>query len=102
MLTQGVQGYIARKPTGPWSGLPAPVWEPFRDDALKKYVHMPGQDDLADRAAFQNERGSSYGCYMVTRFTKWNPWTRVATLYYVMSTHVPYQVQLMKFQIGCD
>ncbi|HYK42916.1 MAG TPA: DUF4185 domain-containing protein [Thermoanaerobaculia bacterium] len=102
MLTGGVRGFIARTPTGPWFELSAPVWEPVRDGALKKYVHVPGQDNLADRDAFKDEQGGSYGPYMVTRFTKWNPWTRRATLYYVMSTHVPYQVQLMKFQIGCD
>jgi hypothetical protein len=103
MLTeQGiVRGHVARRPTGPWFPLPQEVFESRRDGALTKYVHVPGQDSLADRAAFANQQGGAYGPYLVPRFTRWNPWTRTATLYYVMSTHVPYQVMLMKFRLRC-
>ena len=96
-----VRGHVARRPTGPWFRLPQEVFEATRDGALTKYVHVPGQDNLADRAAFAHQQGGAYGPYLVSRFTKWHPWTRTATLYYVISTHVPYQVMLLKFRLRC-
>lgn len=96
-----VRGHIARRPTGPWLPLPQEVFKSDRDGALSKYVHVPGQDSLDDREAFKNQQGGAYGPFLVPRFTKWDPWTRTATLYYLMSTHVPYQIMLMKFRLRC-
>jgi hypothetical protein len=96
-----VRGHVARRPTGPWFRLPQEVFEATRDGALTKYVHVPGQDNLADRAAFAHQQGGAYGPYLVSRFTRWHPWTRTATLYYVISTHVPYQVMFLKVRLRC-
>ena len=97
-----VRGHVARRPTGPWQPLAETIFEANRDGAEKKYTHVPGQDSLADRASFANEAGGAYGPYLVPRYTKWNPWGRVATIYYLISTHVPYQVMLMKCQLSCE
>lgn len=99
---QGViRGHVARRPTGPWFPLSQEVFKDSRDGALTKYIHVPGQDNLADRAGFAGQQGGAYGPYLVSRFTKWDPWMRTATLYYVMSTWVPYQAMLMKFLLQC-
>ena len=96
-----VRAHVAKQPTGPWTQINPEVFNKVRDGALGKWVHNPGQDNLADREAFANQQGGSYGPYLVDRFTRWNSWTRTATLYYVISTHVPYQVMLMKFRLRC-
>jgi Domain of unknown function (DUF4185) len=39
---------------------------------------------------------SAYGPYIIPRFTKFDPLSRELTIYYNMSTWVPYQVMLMR------
>jgi len=43
--------------------------------------------------------GFAYGAYLLGRYTRWDVATRTLTIYYVMSTGMPYQVQLMRSQI---
>jgi hypothetical protein len=98
-----VRCHYARRPTGPWHAVNPEIFEAERDGAVSVYMHKGGTDDgLVDRDSFGNQNGAAYGPYLVPRYTKWNPWTRTATLHYVMSTHIPYQVMLMKFQLQCN
>jgi hypothetical protein len=43
--------------------------------------------------------GFAYGAYLLNRYTRWDAATRTLTIYYLMSTGMPYQVQLMCSQI---
>lgn len=98
-----VRCHYARRPTGPWHIVNPAVFEAARDGAVSVYMHKAGANDgLVDRSGREGEDGSAYGPYLVPRYTRWNPWTRTAILYYVMSTHIPYQVMLMEFQLRCD
>jgi len=96
-----IRCHYARHPTGPWHTV-APVFDPTRDGAYSVYMHkLHANDGLVDRSFAKDQQGTAYGPYLIPRFTKWNPWTRTATLFYFMSTHIPYQVMLMKFQLRC-
>ena len=43
--------------------------------------------------------GFAYGAYLINRYTRWDAATRTVTIYYLMSTGMPYQVQLMRTEI---
>ena len=97
-----IKAAISRAPWGPWDKVVLDVFDAARDGALSVYMHVPFKDLLGPDPFGGGDAGVAYGPYLLTRFTRWDRWRRVATLTYLMSTHVPYQVQLMKFRITCQ
>jgi hypothetical protein len=69
-------------------------------DGQGKFIHKSGEDDLdLLPPAKPGKDGGVYGPYLVSR---WNRWDRIAQreqVYFVMSTWVPYQPQLMRAQL---
>jgi hypothetical protein len=53
-------------------------------------------DDLDRLPPIIGGNGFAYGAYLLNRYTRWDAATRTLTIYYVMSTGTPYQVQLMR------
>ncbi|MFF1810629.1 hypothetical protein ACFVXW_16050 [Streptomyces sp. NPDC058251] len=73
------------------------VFNPHREGAYTRYMHLPGQDDMDQRLepGGDDHQGWAYGVFPLTRFTEWDEATRVLGLYYLLSTSSPYQVHLM-------
>ena len=96
---------VARLGTTPWDWSDEIiVFDPLRDNALGKFMHRPG-DSLntvapvlppeAERA-YGGEPSFAYGPFLLNRYTTWRPAARDLTIYYLLSTYRPYQVQLMR------
>jgi lysophospholipase L1-like esterase len=96
---------VARVGTTPWDWSDEIiVFDPLRDNALGRFMHRPG-DDLntvapvlppeAERA-YGGEPSYAYGPFPLNRYTTWRPAARDLTIYYLLSTYRPYQVQLMR------
>lgn len=96
---------VARLGTTPWDWSDEiVVFDPLRDNALGKFMHRPG-DDLntvapvlppeAERA-YGGEPSYAYGPFLLNRYTTWRPAASDLTIYYLLSTYRPYQVQLMR------
>jgi len=78
------------------------AFDPCREAAYGRYMHWPDLDGLLaagnDRKLYWSSRdpGWAYGAFIVAPLTRWNPGDRTLTLFYLMSTSRPYQVQLMR------
>jgi hypothetical protein len=59
----------------------------------------PSPDGLERLPPTIGGNGFAYGAYLLNRYTRWDAATRTFTIYYVMSTGTPYQVQLMRSQL---
>ena len=95
---------VARVATTPWELSQADeivIFDPQRENAWGRYMHWPGRDDPSRwPPVFPGEpRGFAYGAFLLDRHTTWNARERTATIWYLMSTFSPYQVQLMRSQI---
>ena len=95
---------VARVAASPWALSEANevvIFDPGREDAWGKFMHWPGKDD-PNRwpPAFPGEpKGFAYGAFLLNPYTNWNAREQTATIWYLMSTFSPYQVQLMRSQI---
>jgi hypothetical protein len=90
-----------------------PIFNPAEDGAYqvlardgtvlnRGYMHRersPVPDGLDRLPPPIGGNGFAYGAYLLNRYTRWDAATRTLTLYYVMSTGMPYQVQLMRSRI---
>jgi hypothetical protein len=95
---------VARLGTTPWDWSDEIiVFDPLRENALGRFMRRPG-DDLNDvppvlppdyDTAYGGKTSFAYGAFLLNRYTKWNPVARDLTIYYLLSTFRPYQVQLM-------
>lgn len=113
------ESIVARIARTPWDFLDAteageiPIFTPTRDGA---YQSMDGNGKASHRGYMHREsspvpdgldrlppaiggNGFAYGAYLLNRYTRWDPATRTLTIYYLMSTGMPYQVQLMRTEI---
>ncbi|MEP6692665.1 MAG: hypothetical protein ABJD07_16020, partial [Gemmatimonadaceae bacterium] len=84
------------------------VFDPLRDNALGRYMHRHGCDSLDTlppvlppnrELAYGGKPGWAYGAFLIAKYTKWTHDTRSLTIHYLLSTSVPYQVQLMRSTI---
>jgi hypothetical protein len=90
-----------------------PIFTPVRDGAYRN-VGIDGTvlnrgfmrrerslvpDDLDRLPPTIGGNGFAYGAYLLNRYTRWDATTGTLTIYYLMSTGMPYQVQLMRSQI---
>jgi hypothetical protein len=90
-----------------------PIFTPDRDGAYRVlakdgtvvsrgYMHRersPVADGFDRLPPTIGGNGFAYGAYLLNRYTRWDAGTRTLTIYYLMSTGMPYQVQLMRSQI---
>jgi hypothetical protein len=76
-------------PWGPWSEPPILFFDWNRD-------HARPDDPTDPRPRYIAPDGASYGPYVIPRFTEYEPVTGNATLYYAMSTWVPYAAMLLR------
>jgi hypothetical protein len=78
---------VARVAATPWELSQADeviLFDPRRDDPQGQFLHFGG---------------FAYGAYLLNRYTRWHAGEQIVTLWYLMSTFSPYQVQLMRSQI---
>lgn len=89
----GVIVRLADKAWGPWSG-PRIVFD--HSDAYSKFIHQPGQDNLADDEGRENpfDWGYEYGPYQMTPYATGIK-GRYTKIYFTLSTWNPYQVLQM-------
>ena len=97
---------VARIAAMPWELADAPeipIFDPVRDGALEHYMYRP---DLLDPNNLKvrggplvNHPSFLYGPYLLNRYTHFDARANVVTLYYLVSTGWPYQVQLMRSSI---
>src|SRR5262249_18055071 len=90
-----------------------PIFNPATDGAYRVlasdgtvlnrgFMHRepsPTPDGLDRMPPTIGGNGFAYGAYLVNRFTRWDSTSRTLTIYFLMSTGMPYQVQLMRSQI---
>ncbi len=113
---EAIVARIARTPQDfldPTEAGEIPIFTPGRDGA---YRMVDGDGTVLNRGYMHRERsqvadgldrllpiiggnGFAYGAYLLNRYTRWDAATRTLTLYYLMSTGMPYQVQLMRSRI---
>ena len=95
---------VARVAAAPWELSQANevvIFDPIRERALGRYMHSPGKDDPSRwPPVFPGQpKGFAYGAFLLNRYTAWNAREQIVTIWYLMSTFSPYQVQLMRSQI---
>ena len=95
---------IARVAAAPWELSEASelvVFDPQREGAWGRYMHWPGRDDPSRWPPVLpgEPQGFAYGAFLLNRQTTWDSSEQTATIWYLMSTFSPYQVQLMRSQI---
>ncbi|MEP6714889.1 MAG: GDSL-type esterase/lipase family protein [Terriglobia bacterium] len=98
---------VARLGKTPWDWTDEIIiFDPLRDNALGRFMHRPG-DDLDQvppvlppdfNLAYGGEVSYAYGPFLLNRYTKWDANARELTIYYLLSTFRPYQVQVMQSQ----
>jgi hypothetical protein len=91
-----------------------PIFTPVKDGAYRAvaddgtvlnrgYMHRarsPVADGFDHLPPTIGGNGFAYGAYLLNRYTRWDGATGTLTIYYLMSTGMPYQVQLMRSQIS--
>jgi hypothetical protein len=113
------ESIVARISSTPWGFLDATengeieLFNPVRDGA---YQVRAGDGTILRRGFMYRERSPfpdgldhlepqiggksfAYGAYLLNRYTRYEAGSRILTIYYLMSTATPYQVQLMKSEI---
>jgi hypothetical protein len=111
---------VARIARSPWDFTDAteageiPIFTPIKDGAYRTvaddgtvlnrgYMHRarsPAADGFDQLPPAIGGNGFAYGAYLLNRYTRWDAATKTLTIYYLMSTGTPYQVQLMRSQIS--
>lgn len=93
---------VAASPTGAWSD-EIVVFDPCRDGAYGNFMHWPDLDRLHETAVPPtDERGWAYGAFIIAPLTQWHPADRTVTLHYLLSSHRPYEVHLMRSRFPID
>jgi len=104
----GILLRVADKPYGPWSD---PITVLHWTDPYGKYMHqvacldMPefpcvAADDGLSVPYWEYEWGGVYGPYMIPQWFQADEQAGLYEIVYTLSTHNPYQVQLMKTVLG--
>ena len=98
---RGIQLQTAARPWGPWS-TPEVIFHPWGDDGYCQFIHKactPQQGDCCDDLAPPGQEGTwggEYGPYLIEPLTEIDEANEQVTLYYVMSTWVPYNIVVMR------
>jgi hypothetical protein len=102
------EAIVARVSETPWGlarALEIAVFDPVRDGALGRYMFRPGLPDpngLRDRAPRIGHPSFAYGAFLLNPFTRWDPAEKTVTVYFLLSTGWPYQVQLMRSRLAFE
>ena len=101
-LARPRESIVCRVAETPWEwSEEITVFDPEQEGAFTKYMHDPGEDDLnllpPERPSADS--GWAYAPFLLNRYTRWDARCRIATIYFLMSTHSPYQVMLMRSQL---
>jgi Domain of unknown function (DUF4185) len=92
---RGVLCRWAANPWGPWSeGII--IFEPWRDNGYRHFMHVPNQDDLSDPGR-ESDWGGEYAPIIIPRYTLGSG--RSTTIRYTMSTWNPYTVLIMESEL---
>jgi hypothetical protein len=97
---------IARVAETPWGiadAAPLEIFNPVRDHALGRYMHNPDYPDFNNLIASVPtipQPGFPYGPYILNHYTAYDSAADIATIFYLMSTGKPYQVQVMRSGIS--
>ena len=100
MNPRGIVFRSATVPWGPWSDIEV-IFDPVRD-GYRKFMHTPsrrdGNDDGLSDPGRETAPGGEYAPYMLKRYFRGN--SKRCTIYFTLSTWNPYQVVLMRADIG--
>lgn len=94
---------VARIADTPWDLARAteiPIFDPQRERAWGRYMFKPGDANSDRDLPHIGHPAFAYGAFLLGKYTQWDPERHVATIYYLMSTGRPYQVQLMRSTIA--
>ncbi len=90
---------VARIADTPWEIGNVPevsVFDPQRDAAWGRFMFGPQEPDSDRNLPHIGHPAFAYGAYLLHKYTQWDSDHRLLTIFYLMSTGRPYQVQLMK------
>jgi hypothetical protein len=96
----GVLLRTATQPWGPWSE-PQLIFNPTRDQGFCHFIHravtaaQPQCDNLADPQQLADS-GGGYGPYVLARYTTGDAAVSTTTIYYTLSTWIPYTEVILK------
>jgi hypothetical protein len=101
-LARPRESIVCRVAKTPWEwSEEIAIFDPEQEGAFTNYMHEPGEDDLnllpPERPSADS--GWAYAPFLLNRYTCWDGRCRIVTIYYLMSTHSPYQVMLMRSQL---
>jgi len=96
---------IARIADTPWQikqAQPIEIFDPVRDNAMGRYMYNAEFPDINNLKYSPPDvhPGLAYGPYILNHYTEHDARTDTATIYYLMSTGKPYQVQVMRSKIS--
>jgi Domain of unknown function (DUF4185) len=97
---RGIVMRTAVRPWGPWSA-PQVIFEPWRDGGYPQFMHVSSQHGRMDRlsdAGRDADWGGEYGPFLIPRFVTGDE--KRCTLVFTMSTWNPYQVVIMRADVG--
>lgn len=89
---------VARIANTPWDiafSTPLNIFDPDREHAWGRYMF---HKDVFEPKI--KHPGFAYGAYILQHYTQWDNESKTFTLYYLMSTGSPYQVQVMRSKIS--
>ncbi|NGZ07842.1 MAG: hypothetical protein CV088_00420 [Nitrospira sp. LK70] len=90
---------VARIADTPWEIGTAPdiaVFDPQRDAAWGRFMFGPQDPDSDRNMPHIGHPAFAYGAYLLHKYMQWDNDHHLLTIFYLMSTGRPYQVQLMK------
>lgn len=93
---------VARIADQPWEigvAEEVPIFDPNREGAWGRYMFGPDFPDNDRNRPHVGLPAFAYGAYLLNKYTQWDRKQNVVTIFYLMSTSRPYQVQLMRSSI---
>jgi len=97
---RGITMRTAKAPWGPYAQSQI-IMQPWNDGAYGKFMHVSWQHSRQDEFHDKNRQdiwGGEYGPYIIARFTTGD--SARCEIFYTMSTWNPYQVVLMRSEVG--
>jgi len=94
---------VARIADTPWDIATAPdipIFSPVLDNAWDHFMFKPSVPDSNRNLPHIGHPAFAYGAFLLHKYTQWDESHRFATIFYLMSTGRPYQVQLMSSVIA--
>lgn len=75
------------------------IFSPQRERAWGRYMFGPSSPYTECTGPGIDHPAFAYGAYLLHKYTQWDSAGRMLTIFYLMSTGFPYQVQLMRSTI---